>query len=259
MGCDVQSNGRGAALDGTGGTAGSVFGAVACARLLAASLALLVTSCTELAPATAPTPAPVSTAPIVFATAAPVTVPTSNPTPIPPPPTATKPAIPTPAPAAPRPVYVANTGGDGATFRKNPGPDGERIDILRDGTALTPLGPEQQAGGRVWRQVKDNQGREGWVAAEFLSSLPASTAAAAQSPVTTVPGLIPTQRISLPSPPPTPTRAPTRTPSSSAPVTPAAPAGPGQPGTAKPQAPAVVVPTVSTRFSPPPPSTTPGR
>lgn len=258
MGCDVQSKGRGAALDGLGGATRGL-GVAVCARLLAASLALLVSGCTELSRATPPTPAPVSTAPIVFATAVPVTVPTSNPTAIPPPPTATRPVIPTPAPAAPRPVYVANTGGDGATFRKTPGPEGERIDILRDGTALTPLGPEQQAGGRGWRQVRDTQGREGWVAAEFLSSLSASSAAEATSPVTNVPTLIPTQRISLPPPPPTPTRAPTRTPSSSAPVTPAAPAAPGQPGTAKPQAPAVVVPTVSTRFSPPPPSTTPGR
>jgi hypothetical protein len=237
----VQSNGRGAA---------------GYAPLLAISLALLVTGCTDLSPAVPPTPAPVSTAPIVFATAAPVTAPASNPTPIPPPPTATRPAIPTPAPAAPRPVYVANTGGDGVVFRKAPGPDGERVDVLKDGTALTPLGPEQQAGGRSWRQVRDTQGREGWVAAELLSTLPSGSTASAASPVTDVATMIPTQRISLPPPPPTPTRAPTRTPSTSAP---AAPASPGQPSTARPQAPAVVVPTISTRFSPPPPSSTPGR
>jgi hypothetical protein len=156
---------------------------------------------------------------------------------------------------------VANTGADGALFRKTPGPDGERIAVLRDGTALTPIGPEQQAGGRGWRQVRDTEGREGWVAAEFLSSLPASSAATAASPVTGVPTLIPTQRISLPPPPPIPTRAPTRTPGSSAPVTPVTPGGPAAPppGAPKPQVPAVVVPTVSTRFSPPPPSTTPGR
>jgi hypothetical protein len=227
-------------------------------RLLAASLAMLVTGCTELTPRITPTETPASSSPIVFATPLPVTVPTPvPPTPIPPPATATRAAIPTPAPPAPRPVYVANTGGDGASLRKTPDPEGERIDVLHDGTALTPLGPEQQAGGRTWRQVRDTEGREGWVAADFLSTLPPSSAAAAVSPAADLPTLIPTRPISLPPPPPTPTRAPTRTPSSSSPVTPVVPGAPGQP---KPQAPALVVPTITTRFSPPPPPTaSPGR
>src|SRR6185369_5870713 len=115
---------------------------------------------------------------------------------------------------------------------------------------------------RAWRQVRDAQGREGWVAAEFVTSAAPASASALGSPAADLPTAFPTRPISIPPPPPTPTRAPTRTPSSSAPVAPSgpsAPAGPGAPATAKPQAPAVIVPTVVTRFSPPGPTASPGR
>lgn len=191
-----------------------------------------------------PTAAPVSTAPIVFATASPQpTLITAFPTPIPPPATATsvRAAIPTPAPAPPRPLYVANTGGDGLALRGSPSSGGERIAVLPEGTTLTPTGPEEQTDGRRWRQVRDPQGREGWVAADFLSASPPAASLTAGSPEVGPATLLPTQVIAVPPPPPTPTRAPTRTPASSAPVT---------PGVEKPQAPAVVVPTIGTRFSP---------
>jgi hypothetical protein len=136
------------------------------AVVLIAVLALFIAACSGGRQAQ-PTPVPTATAaPVVLATA----VPTAPPTPIPPtavPPTAPPPPTATVAAALP-PLYVANTGADGLTLRREPG--GERIDGLADGTAVTPTGQERQASGRLWREVKDAQGRTGWVAADFLSS-----------------------------------------------------------------------------------------
>lgn len=204
---------------------------------------VVLLGCTTPARTSSPTPAPVSTAPIVFATASPVAVQTPPiPTPIPPPTTPTQRiVVPTPAPAGPRPLFVANTGGEGLALRGSPTSGGERIAVLPEGTPLTPTGQEEQADGRRWRQVKDPQGREGWVAADFLTaSLPAASLPVPSPDAGSAPP--PTQIITLPPPPPTPTRQPTRVPGTSAPVT---------PSTAKPQAPAVVVPSIGTRFSPP--------
>jgi hypothetical protein len=210
-------------------------------------VAPLLTACSVSPREPAPTPAPVSTVPIVLATSPPTTVPTTVSTPIPPPPTPASPPIPTPVPPTARPanVYVAKTGSDGLTLRSTPATDGERIALLPEGSPLTPTGQEEQTDGRRWRQVRDAQGREGWVAADFLSTSPPLGASAGASPVTNRPTAPPTQAIVLPPPPPTPTRAPTRVPGTSAPVTPA----PGRQ-----QSPAVVVPTIMTRFSPPPPA-----
>jgi hypothetical protein len=216
---------------------------------------LLLTGCFIAPLPGSPTPAPVSTAPVVFATSSPAAVqtPFQASTPIPPPPTRTPLAIPTPMPTAQRPVYVANTGADGLTLRKTPAPDGERIALLPDGTALTPTGREEQTDGRRWREVRDAQGQVGWVAAEFVTA--AAPAPAIASPEVNIPTPLPTRPISVPPPPPTPTRAPTRTPQSSAPVTPVAPS------TAKPQAPGAQTPAVGvptfTRFGPQAPAPTP--
>ena len=235
MGCGMQVPDRGAAI-------ARMAGAVRVC-LLAVVMPVLLVACAVPPRITAPTPAPVSTAPIVFATSSPVAVQTALPTPIPPPATATaRVAVPTPVPAGPRPVYVANTGGEGLALRSSPASDGERIAVLPEGTVLTPTGPEEQAGGRRWRQVRDAQGREGWVAADFLSASAPAVGAPAASPEAERATPPPTQAITVPPPPPTPTRPPTRVPGTSAPVT---------PSTAKPQAPAVVVPTIGTRFSPP--------
>jgi hypothetical protein len=141
-----------------------------CAPLL--GLGLLLAACDTTTPPEAATPEPATPASVVLATAVPSL-----------PPSATQPsATPTtesPGPdespttesgeaAAVEPLYVANTGGLGLTLRKEPG--GERIDVLPDGTELTPTGDEQEADGRLWRQVTDPQERAGWVAAEFLTA-----------------------------------------------------------------------------------------
>jgi hypothetical protein len=206
----------------------------------------LLTACSLSLRAPTPTPAPTA-APIVFATSPPATLQTTVSTPIPPPRTPTAPPIPTPVPPSTRPanLYVANTGSDGLSLRSTPATDGERIALLPEGSPVTPTGQEEQTGGRRWRQIRDQQGREGWVAADFLSASPPLGVSAGGSPVPDRPTPPPTLAVAIPPPPPTPTRAPTRVPQTSAPVT---------PSTGRPPAPAVVVPTIATRFSPPAPA-----
>src|SRR5215207_7035315 len=77
-------------------------------------------------------------------------------------------AAPTETPAAPETLVVRDTGVAGISLRRAPG-DGERITIWFDGTELNPLRGEQVAAGRTWKQVRDPQGNEGWMAAEFLA------------------------------------------------------------------------------------------
>src|SRR4051794_34744825 len=108
---------------------------------VAAVLALLA-ACTAVpnaapsatdAPRAAPSPA------LVVATIPPTAtnIPTRPPTATPVPPT------PTTAPPVEQTVYVTNTDGQGANLRKAPGPTGERIRLLPDGSAITATGLEQ--------------------------------------------------------------------------------------------------------------------
>ena len=64
-------------------------------------------------------------------------------------------------------VYIANTGGQGATLRQTP--SGESMGILPEGTSLTPTGREEQADGRTWKEERGLDGRVGWIAAEFVT------------------------------------------------------------------------------------------
>jgi SH3 domain-containing protein len=74
---------------------------------------------------------------------------------------------PTTAGGATRAYVVANTGGDGLNLRRTPGPDGEVITRLPDGTRLESVGADRTVNGVVWRNVRAPDGSEGWVAAEF--------------------------------------------------------------------------------------------
>jgi hypothetical protein len=65
-------------------------------------------------------------------------------------------------------LRVVNVGGAGLSIRRAPG-TGARITVLREGTELSDLGEQSQVGGRPWRKVRDSDGTEGWVAAEFLA------------------------------------------------------------------------------------------
>jgi len=104
------------------------------------------------------TPTPTSTP---SPTATPSPAPTDTPTPTP---------ASTPAPMlTPTPVVavVSGTGGRGLLLRWTPG--GDIVETLREGERVEILYRSETAGGVDWVEVRDEQGRIGWVAAEYLT------------------------------------------------------------------------------------------
>ena len=97
-------------------------------------------------------------------------------TPRPAPPAATPTAAPTatpPAPAAASPppggwpeYVVSGTAGVGLWLRRTPG--GQQLTIYREGSRLQQLGPDQEAQGLTWRNVRAQDGAEGWMASRYL-------------------------------------------------------------------------------------------
>lgn len=82
-------------------------------------------------------------------------------------------------------MYVANTRGDGVVLRAS-APAGQRIGGLAEGARVTLLGDEQTIEGRRWVRVQDGQGRDGWLAATYLSAVPpAGVSRPGQSPTST--------------------------------------------------------------------------
>jgi SH3-like domain-containing protein len=80
------------------------------------------------------------------------------------------PAItPTPPLAAGQRLQIANTGGDGANLRRDPGQSGEKIKTVPEGSLVEIVGPDRNVDGTVWRNVRDLQGDVGWVAGGFLA------------------------------------------------------------------------------------------
>ena len=77
---------------------------------------------------------------------------------------------PSPAPQV-RGVRVTNTEGQGANMRSQPSANSERIKVVRDGVELDLIGPNRQAEGRVWRNVRDDAGAVGWIPSEFLAEV----------------------------------------------------------------------------------------
>jgi hypothetical protein len=126
---------------------------------------------------------------------------------------------------------VVGAGGEGVSIRRAPGTSGERIKVWPEGTIMLPLGEEQQVEGRSWTRVRDPDGSDGWVAAEFLvdqatatsqpTAAPQATRAAPVAtkpagPTAPLPALRPTFT-------PAPRGAPASTPVPTAPAKPAAP------------------------------------
>ncbi len=166
-------------------------GRTPCAPTWATRALLLVIGCG--APAQAPEPA-ADVTPVGVGRSPPLAAPTET-TPIPTPdtsapPTATPdPATPTIAPASvpaasPTPasnrVRVIGTEGQGANLRQEPNPAARVLRGLREGAALTLIGPDREVDGRTWRNVRDDDGTGGWVTAEVLQiALPTPTPTAA--------------------------------------------------------------------------------
>jgi len=77
-------------------------------------------------------------------------------------------ASPSPAPAGPR-LKIANTEGQGANLRQRPSTTAPVLRTLAEGTVVEAIGGETNAEGRAWRNVKDQSGTSGYVAAELLT------------------------------------------------------------------------------------------
>ncbi|MBA2450571.1 MAG: SH3 domain-containing protein, partial [Chloroflexi bacterium] len=118
-------------------------------------------SVTPVRPAAAPA-TPASTRPPAAAQVAPTS--------------AAEPARPTPtraaAPAATKPAspraQIANTGGQGANVRSEPGAGGRVLKTLAEGSAVEVLGAEREVEGRPWRQIRDSAGVTGWIVSGAL-------------------------------------------------------------------------------------------
>jgi uncharacterized protein YraI len=73
------------------------------------------------------------------------------------------------APPALGTVRVANTDGQGVSLRAQPSTRAARLALIREGSTLEVIGPDQQAEGRTWRNVRQPGGQSGWVAADYLA------------------------------------------------------------------------------------------
>ena len=108
-------------------------------------------------PSLTPTPSPIPTqthTPTVTPSLTPTITPSYTPSPIP---TAT------PTPSLAR---VANTQGRGVHVRQSPG--GPVIATLREGDPLTVLYGQEIVDGFVWVEVRDSEGRLGWMPQAYL-------------------------------------------------------------------------------------------
>ena len=74
-----------------------------------------------------------------------------------------------PSPAAGPRVRVVNTENQGVRFRQRPSTEGQVLRSLPEGTVLEVVGPDAEADGLAWRNVREPGGAVGWVAAEFVA------------------------------------------------------------------------------------------
>jgi hypothetical protein len=69
-------------------------------------------------------------------------------------------------------VKVGNTDGGGANLRERPGATAPIVKTIPDGTVLRIVGADQAMDGKPWRNVRDEGGAQGWMAAELLEPAP---------------------------------------------------------------------------------------
>lgn len=68
-------------------------------------------------------------------------------------------------------LLIGNTGGVGAWLRRTPRINDYLIALV-DGTPLEVVGPDVEAEGRAWKNVRDPQGNQGFVPAEWVVPAP---------------------------------------------------------------------------------------
>jgi SH3-like domain-containing protein len=124
------------------------------------------------------TPVRATAAPIIISSAAGVGTPSAAPSAATAAPAGASPAA-APAAATPAALVVVNTGGDGVNLRREPSAASPVVSLLAEGARLEQIGPDRQAEGRTWRNVRDAAGNQGWVAATFTQPATAGAALAA--------------------------------------------------------------------------------
>ena len=55
-------------------------------------------------------------------------------------------------------------------MRAQPGNAGQIITVLPENTPMLVIGADRTADGMVWRNVRAPNGRDGWMAAQFVAS-----------------------------------------------------------------------------------------
>jgi hypothetical protein len=66
---------------------------------------------------------------------------------------------------------VFNTSSEGLFLRPDHSTEGTPLKTLSDGTIVTVIGPDFVGPDRVWKNVRDPEGSEGWAAADFLQAV----------------------------------------------------------------------------------------
>jgi hypothetical protein len=67
---------------------------------------------------------------------------------------------------------VFNTGGTGLSVRPEPTTNSQPLKTLPEDTIVTIIGDDSVGPDRVWKHVRDPDGAEGWVGADFLQPVP---------------------------------------------------------------------------------------
>lgn len=76
------------------------------------------------------------------------------------------------SPAGGAKFRVVNTGSEGLFLRPDHNTNQTPIKTLPDGSVVTIIGQDFSGPDRVWKRVRDAEGAEGWVAADFLQAVP---------------------------------------------------------------------------------------
>jgi uncharacterized protein YgiM (DUF1202 family) len=156
---------------------------------------IVETSISEASPeaVASPSPSPV-VAIATTSTPAPTPSPTGNDTPtaivVATATTATATSVPTTPPPPPTPeperLRVVAQGNQGANMRHDPGTNNPVVKSLRDGAEVTIVGPDQESGGQIWRNVQEEDDT-GWVVSTALRSFATPTITPTITPTSAVP------------------------------------------------------------------------